>query len=1185
MKNLYKVWRRISPLLKSLHPSGFKTSLFSVVKPSLLLLAFLVTQVAWAQPTGFAVEQVGDDWDAAVGLTFSKDGTKMYVWEKAGKVWVVKNGEKVPTPLIDISEEVGNWGDHGLLGFTLDPNFDSNGYIYLLYVVDRHHLMNFGKGTYSPTANEYNAATIGRVTRYTARASNDRQTVDMSSRKVLLGETPQTGIPILYVSHGVGSIVFGADGSLLISVGDGATAGWLDTGYNPADPNDTFVPQALADGIITERNDIGAFRSQQLESLNGKILRIDPATGKGMPNNPFYSSAHPDAPKSKVWALGLRNPFRFTLRPGTGGANSPGVLYLGDVGWQNWEEINVVKNGGMNFGWPIYEGLEQQQYYFHKQIPNKNAKNPLFGQGNCDQEFFYYRDLLKQPVATGAPYFYNPCLFDTPIPDGYDKFVHARPAIDWVNSIVKKDNNGNDIIPTPITRTGTFNGEEAAVISIGAPGSPVSGKPFYGSSATGGIWYTGTALPAEYRNTYFFGDYGAGTIRNSSFDGNNNPTAIRNFIDGDAAVVAFGMNPVSGELYFINYATQLNKIAYYGDNIPPKAVAEANVLYGTSPLTVQFNGSKSTDSEGHALTYKWNFGDGSPVATIANPQHTFTGTEIGKVFEVTLTVTDEKGGTGTAKLKITLNNTPPVVKITSPAAGTKYPLNDRTQYNLRADVSDAEHGPNQLTYEWQTVMHHNTHQHPEPIDNKKETTTLITPIGCDGETYFYRIHLKVTDAGGLSASDYVDVYPNCENGTVKPVSIASPANNSVHAVGAPIAFQLSFADASKKWSKIQYFRGTTLLGEVTTAPYSFTWNDAPQGSYSISVKATDADGHIVSSDAISIGVGSNPQVSLESCLPGLVHYFGLDDEQNKTQRDFASPTVAVCTTCPDSTKGKFANALRFNGQSTKLDIEDGNKFNWDKDANFTISFWMRSDAALTNNAVIVGRDAKDSEVHWWIGMNTKGQPMFMLKDLDHVGIFIGEKGQAINDGKWHKVVSVRDGSNKKSRLYIDGVMIDQADYFYVKGFQSTAAINIGYMNRDNGYHYNGDLDELKLYNRALTEEEIVSSFNGGKGLYCGQSALGITENDTFAGTYEVFPNPTTSEQLQVFISSLDPNEEVQLVLTDLTGKKILKEKATARPDGTLQVTISPKKTLAAGIYNLLMLSDQRKLNRKVVILN
>ncbi|GAB3811460.1 hypothetical protein GCM10028895_01620 [Pontibacter rugosus] len=204
-------------------------------------------------PSGFVVEPIGGEWNTAVGLTFSKDGKRMYVWEKGGKVWIVEDGERHEKPLLDLTDEVGDWGDHGLLGFTLDPNFNQNGFIYLLYVVDRNHLMNFGKGGYNPTAISQNEATIGRVTRYTVDLQNGGSSVKASSRKILLGETAATGIPILYVSHGIGSISFGEDGSLLISAGDGATAGALDSGFDPNNPNDSYTPQALADGIISKK--------------------------------------------------------------------------------------------------------------------------------------------------------------------------------------------------------------------------------------------------------------------------------------------------------------------------------------------------------------------------------------------------------------------------------------------------------------------------------------------------------------------------------------------------------------------------------------------------------------------------------------------------------------------------------------------------------------------------------------------------------------------------------------------------------------------------------------------------------------------------------------------------------------------------------------------------------------------
>ena len=172
-------------------------------------------------PAGFADVVVASGFDAPVGFTFDGNG-RLYVWEKSGKVWIVDNGVRLPAPLIDLSEEVGNWRDHGCLGFALDPNFLTNHRIYLFYTVDRNYLMNKGQPGYNPAADQYYAATIMRCTRYTAIGPN-YTTVDPNSRFVLVGETKKTGVPLLYESHSTGSLVFGSDGTLMITAGDGAS--------------------------------------------------------------------------------------------------------------------------------------------------------------------------------------------------------------------------------------------------------------------------------------------------------------------------------------------------------------------------------------------------------------------------------------------------------------------------------------------------------------------------------------------------------------------------------------------------------------------------------------------------------------------------------------------------------------------------------------------------------------------------------------------------------------------------------------------------------------------------------------------------------------------------------------------------------------------------------------------------
>ncbi|MFD2515318.1 PQQ-dependent sugar dehydrogenase [Pontibacter locisalis] len=1186
MTHLYKGRASLAPLLKLAYnffnPYTRLQRIPLVIKTIILAIFLISSQSVSAQPSGVVEEQVGGNWDFAVGLTFSDDGGTMYVWEKGGKVWLVKNGQKLAEPLIDISEEVGNWGDHGLLGFALDPNFDSNGFIYLLYVVDRHHLLNYGTSSYSPTANEYSNATIGRITRYKVR--QDGLSTDMASRKILLGENASTGIPILYVSHGVGSLVFGEDGSLLVSAGDGATANGKDTGWKPGDVTDNYVEQGLQDGILAEVNNVGALRAQQVHSLNGKILRLDPATGNGLPSNPYYNSSNSRAAESRVWALGLRNPFRFTLRPGTGSATNPGALYIGDVGWQDWEEINVATEPGLNFGWPLFEGLEPQRFYFNTGVPTPDLQNPLFGNGSCNRETFYFNELILQPRATETPYFGNYCDWSKPIPDNVHTFVHARPAIDWANASV-----ADNTAPVPVTRTGTFNGEDAAVVNVGTAGSPVSGEPFYGSSSTGGIWFTGNSMPSEFRNTYFFGDYGAGWIKVLEFDSNNKPTAIKSFKDDGATVTAFAQNPATGELYYINYGAQIKKVSYYSGNTPPNAVAEADELFGQSPLTVNFRGSGSTDPEGEALSYSWDFGDGSAKATEANPTHTFTATGA-RTYNVTLTVTDAGGLTSTANLEVNLNNSPPVVNIVSPVEGTQYPMNQQTTYQLRADVTDQQDADENLTYEWVVALHHNTHSHPEPVDNNHVTSATIAAVGCDGDTYFYRFSLKVTDSGGLSTSDHVDIYPDCSNGVVAAVSMASPANNSTFEVGAPIDLAVGFADATRQWEKVEYYQGATMIASVNTSPYNYTWRNAAAGNYSVKARAIDTDGHALDSEPINIvvGSGSTSNANLSDCLSGLVHYYEMDETSGNSFADIASAANASCQNCPEpTTGGLFGGAQRFNGTNDAVDIQNVTNFNWTKSGNFSIGLWMKTQTTASGNMVIVGRDAAatDAGLHWWIGLNGQKQAMFSLKDETHAGIEVGGTGPALNDGRWHYIVAVRDGANNMNKLFVDGVLIQEAQVQYSRDFTDNAAVNIGYLNRSGGFHYAGDIDELKVYNRAVTGNEIVERFNGGTSVLCGQSTLGIVDNNSFKGTFKAFPNPNSGQQVNIEVSGLVPGEDAKLMLVDMTGKTVVVHPASAGANGVIQSSIILDGRLSSGLYNLLLFSYERKLSRKIVITN
>jgi glucose/arabinose dehydrogenase len=285
-----------------------------------------------AIPPGFSLTQPVAGLTNPTALAFAPDG-RIFIAEQRGVVKIVQNDQVLAQPFIDLQQEITNGQDRGLLGLALDPQFMSNGHVYLLYTVD-------------PTFGEPNepveSDTFARVVRYTAQDGRGGNVADLSTRLVLLGEDAANGIPACSASHTIGSLRFGHDGSLFISSGDGAHFEYADAGGNDPGCTATFGPSG---------QDTGAFRSQDLDSPAGKILRIHPDTGAGMPDNPYFTGDGDDV-RSKVWASGVRNPFRIALKPHS---PSPGTIFIGDVGWFLVEEINVA-HGGENFGWPCNEG-------------------------------------------------------------------------------------------------------------------------------------------------------------------------------------------------------------------------------------------------------------------------------------------------------------------------------------------------------------------------------------------------------------------------------------------------------------------------------------------------------------------------------------------------------------------------------------------------------------------------------------------------------------------------------------------------------------------------------------------------------------------------------------------------------------------------------------------------------------
>ena len=730
------------------------------------LFLLILTGPLMAQlPTDFNDVLISDNWSDPVGVSFDERG-RGYVWEKGGKVFLLdSNDVKIPQPLIDISEEVLNWWDHGMLGFTLDPYFYENGYFYLFYVVDRHHLLHYGTDRYDPDSTYTRQATIGRITRFTADESTGFTTTIPGSRKVLVGETKESGFPIIMLSHGVGSLVFGEDGTLLASCGDSGSFTWSDAGSHP----DTFWEQAIDDGIMDAKDNVGAYRAQILNSLNGKMIRIDAATGDGIPSNPYYDSSDPRAPRSRVWATGIRNAYRTILWPGTGGHEpseaNPGILLAGDVGSIYWEELNLIREGGQNFGWPIFEGVLENIKFGNLVRENQYAPNPAYPSNNCN-EFLTFHELINQPGGGSPTIQCNP---GQQIPDSLMPRTQVWPEIAWSNA------KGGDTLAV----IGRLSDQgEVQEITIEQPESYAQGTNFNGFSPMPGFFYSGTNFPTEYEGKLFMADY-SGWIKVLTFDDSQILRKVEDFHTDAKDVVHLSLNPKTGVLYYLTLEDHLLRKIEYGGNPPPIVVLEADQTFGPGTLPVQFDATNSYAPKGWPLTYHWDFGDGEE-STEAQPLHIFQTTSNSPTsFTVKLTVTDSLGDSAVKTQLVSINNTPPQVRISSIEDGSFYAMGGSTWYPMEADVTDIEHAGSDLTYSWQTFLYHNTHNHPNPVVSEINTGILLDPLGCNGEEFSYLFTLTVTDAEGLSATDEARIFPNCEPFPAEGLTLSGEATNDL----------------------------------------------------------------------------------------------------------------------------------------------------------------------------------------------------------------------------------------------------------------------------------------------------------------------------------------------------------------------------------------------------------------------
>ena len=243
-----------------------------------------------------ALERFADVPGGPLAIAAPDDGTdRLFVASQAGQIWSVDAGGARPTdPMVDLSDRLRSGGEQGLLGLAVHPDFPT----------DLRVFVNF---------TDQSGDTV--IASLMVDQDDPNRIDPLSFRQLMFIDQP-------YANHNGGGVSFGPDGYLYLALGDGGSGG---------DPHDN---------------------GQRLDTLLGKILRIDvDADGREYgipPGNPLVNADGMD----EMWQFGLRNPWRFSFDRETGD------LWIGDVGQGAWEEIDVARGGagGLNFGWNRMEG-------------------------------------------------------------------------------------------------------------------------------------------------------------------------------------------------------------------------------------------------------------------------------------------------------------------------------------------------------------------------------------------------------------------------------------------------------------------------------------------------------------------------------------------------------------------------------------------------------------------------------------------------------------------------------------------------------------------------------------------------------------------------------------------------------------------------------------------------------------
>ncbi len=622
-----------------------------------------------------------------MSLEIAPDGTVFYI-DRGGRVERIDADTQQPSTALTLNVTLGN--EDGLLGFVLDPDFETNNWAYIYY---------------SPESVSTEDGPHNRISRFTYDPNGG--TFDPASEQVVLKVETQRE----QCCHAGGDMIFDLDGNLILATGDN-TNPFDSAGYTPIDerPNRSAWD---AQGTSGNTND-----------LRGKLVRITPQDDGTytIPEGNLFEAGQADT-RPEIYGMGFRNPFRMGLDPHSG--NLLVADYGPDAGSANANrgpagttEWHIVSEAG-NYGWPYCHGVKCYVDYDFA----SSSTNGTFDPEALVNDSPNNTGLTNLPPVIEPEYWGETGANDNPWPqvgnNGYTGAPMGGPAYKfdpelasdtkfpeyWDGKAFLGDWNAGEAFAVHLNRDDSDapNGTQIRHITPMLPGLIGQSAEFY------------RVMDAQWgpNGSLYVIDWGSG----------------------------FGGNNASSGVYRIDYIE--------GDP-SPIARASADVTDGAdSELTVNFSSEGTRHPANLPFTFEWNFGDGSPTSTDENPTHTYT--EVGE-YTAQLTVTDEDERFSVASVTIVVGNERPTVEIVFPEHGGFFNWGDELNYEVIVTDPDGEGQVDCANVRVNPALGHDSHQHPMNAQTGCEGTIQTQRDGGHGitENIFWVVDVQYTDDGGAA---------------------------------------------------------------------------------------------------------------------------------------------------------------------------------------------------------------------------------------------------------------------------------------------------------------------------------------------------------------------------------------------------------------------------------------------------